>query len=55
MELRFPRLELRDVEQVVDQCQQVLAVLGNDVDVLPLLAGEHPAIALEQQLREPEN
>src|SRR6202043_479433 len=55
VQLRLTRLQLGDVEQVVDQRQQVLSVLGNDVDVLALIAGQHAAVTFEQQLREPQD
>src|SRR3989442_4821654 len=55
VELRLPRLELGDIQEVVDEHQQVLSVLGNDVHVLALVAGQDTAVALEQQLGEAED
>ena len=55
MQLRLARLELRDVEQVIDQRQQVLSVLGDDVHVLTLVAGQRAAVTFEQQLRKAED
>src|SRR6202022_4654274 len=55
VELRFARLELGDVQQVVDQDQEMLSILGNDVDVLALVARQDTAVAFEQQLREAED
>src|SRR5438445_58409 len=55
VQLRLPRLQFRDVEQVVDQRQQVLTVLGDDVDVLPLLTGEDSPVPFEHQLGESED
>src|SRR5205823_8356541 len=55
VQLRLARLELRDVEQVIDQRQQVLSVLGDDVHVLTLVAGQRAAVTFEQQLRKAED
>src|SRR5206468_12101127 len=55
VQLRLPRLELRDIEQVIDQRQQVLSVLGNDVHILTLVTGQHSAVTFEEQLGKAED
>ena len=49
MDVHPPRLDLGQVQDVVDQLQQVRAGRVDDVGVLDLLGGEVPARVLRQQ------
>ena len=48
VQLGLPRLQLGDVEQVVDQSEQVPAVVGDDLDVLALVRRERASVPLEE-------
>ncbi len=51
----FARLNLGQIQQVIDEFQQVLSALADIVDLLGLLAVELPVGVLEQQVRQGED
>jgi hypothetical protein len=55
LDVHLAGLDLREIEDVVDQGQQVLAGLGDVVDVVGLLGRQHPKPLRRQHARHPDD
>ena len=52
VELHLPRLDLREIEHVVDELEQVVALVEDVAQVLLVVGGDRPDLPVVHELRE---